>query len=151
MSSIISKRKRKESKLTYKQLYEIELNNRKMYEKRYKEICEENIEIQKGSELPKLRLQIRQLSSDLQDMTIFKTQETIAKEILLNRQKEIEKYINKLENKVVEKEYIKKVLSGELDEELKEKQEDEEIDKIKEDYENMNKEKEEEEKKDGEE
>ena len=126
MSSIVSKRKRKDTKLTYKQLYEIELNNRKMYEKRYKEICQENIEIQKGSELPKLRLQIRQLSSDLQDMTVFKMQETIAKETLLYRQKELKEYINKLENKVVEKEYIEKVLNGDLDDELKEKYEEEE-------------------------
>lgn len=126
MSSIVSKRKRKESKLTYKQLYEIELHNRKMFEKRYKEICEENIKIQEGSELPKLRLQIRQLSSDLQDMTVFKMQETIAKETLLYRQKELKEYINKLENKVVEKEYIEKVLNGDLDDELKEKYEEEE-------------------------
>ena len=126
MSSIVSKRKRKESKLTYKQLYEIELNNRKMFEKRYKEICEENIKIQEGSELPKLRLQIRQLSSDLQDMIVFKMQETIAKETLLYRQKEIKEYVNKLENKVVEKEYIEKVLNGDLDDELKEKYEEEE-------------------------
>lgn len=126
MSSIVSKRKRKESKLTYKQLYEIELHNRKMYEEQYKKICQENIEIQKGSELPKLRLQIRQLSSDLQDMTVFKMQETIAKETLLYRQKEIKEYVNKLENKVVEKEYIKKVLHGDLDNELKEKWEEKE-------------------------
>lgn len=126
MSNITGNRKRKESKLTYKQLYEIELNNRKMYEKRYKEICEENIEIQKGSELPKLRLQIRQLSSDLQDMTVFKMQETIAKETLLYRQKEIKEYVNKLENKVVEKKYIEKVLNGDLDDELKEKWEEKE-------------------------
>lgn len=150
MSSILRKTKKKETKLTYKQLYEIELNNRKMYEKRYKEICEENIKIQEGSELPELRLKIRQLSADLQDTDMFRLQETIAKKTLLCRQKEIEEYINKLENKVVEKEYIKKVLSGELDEELKEKQEDEEIDKIREDYENMDKEKAEEEKEDGE-
>ena len=97
-----------------------------MYEEQYKKICQENIEIQKGSELPKLRLQIRQLSSDLQDMTVFKTQETIAKETLLYRQKEIKEYVNKLENKVVEKEYIEKVLNGELDEQLKEKWEEKE-------------------------
>lgn len=126
MSSIVSKTKRKESKLTYKQLYEIELHNRKMFEKRYKEICEENIKIQEGSELPKLRLQIRQLSSDLQDMTVFKMQETIAKETLLYRQKELKEYINKLENKVVEKEYIEKVINGDLDDELKEKYKEEE-------------------------
>ena len=126
MSSIVSKTKRKESKLTYKQLYEIELHNRKMFEKRYKEICEENIKIQEGSELPKLRLQIRQLSSDLQDMTVFKMQETIAKETLLYKQKEIKEYINKLENKIVGKEYIEKVLNGDLDDELKEKYKEEE-------------------------
>lgn len=126
MSNITGKIKKKESKLTYKQLYAIELHNRKMFEEQYKKICQENIEIQKGSELPKLRLQIRQLSSDLQDMTIFKTQETIAKETLLYRQKELKEYINKLENKVVEKEYIEKVLNGELDDQLKEKWEEKE-------------------------
>lgn len=126
MSSIVSKRKRKESKLTYKQLYEIELNNRKMYEKRYKEICEENIKIQEGSELPELRLKVRQLAADLDDMTILRVQDNVAKQILIRRQKEIEEYINKLENKVVEKEYIKKVLSGKLDDELKEKWEEKE-------------------------
>lgn len=126
MSSIVSKTKRKESKLTYKQLYEIELNNRKMYEKRYKEICQENIEIQKGSELPKLRLQIRQLSSDLDDQIRFNEFETIAKNVLLYRQKEIKEYVNKLENKVVEKKYIEKVLNGDLDEQLKEKWEEKE-------------------------
>lgn len=126
MSSILRKTKKKETKLTYKQLYEIELNNRKMYEKRYKEICEENIKIQEGSELPELRLKIRQLSAELEDMTTFKTMEQIAKETLLNRQKELKEYINKLENKVVEKEYIEKVLNGDLDDELKEKYEEEE-------------------------
>lgn len=126
MSSIISKRKRKESKLTYKQLYEIELHNRKMYEKRYKEICEENIKIQEGSELPELRLKIRQLSSDLDDQIRFNEFETLAKNVLLYRQKELKEYINKLENKVVEKEYIEKVLNGELDDELKEKYKEEE-------------------------
>lgn len=126
MSSILRKTKKKETKLTYKQLYEIELNNRKMYEKRYKEICEENIKIQEGSELPELRLKIRQLSAELEDMTTFKTMEQIAKETLLNRQKELKEYINKLENKVVEKKYIEKVLNGDLDDELKEKYEEEE-------------------------
>lgn len=126
MSSIVSKRKRKESKLTYKQLYEIELHNRKMYEEQYKKICQENIEIQKGSELPKLRLQIRQLSSDLDDQIRFNEFETLAKNVLLYRQKEIKEYVNKLENKVVEKEYIEKVLNGELDDQLKEKWEEKE-------------------------
>ena len=126
MSNITGNRKRKDTKLTYKQLWETELNNRKMYEKRYKEICEENIKIQEGSELPELRLKIRQLSAELEDMTTFKTMEQIAKETLLNRQKELKYYINKLENKVVEKEYIEKVLNGDLDDKLKEKYEEEE-------------------------
>lgn len=126
MSSIVSKTKKKESKLTYKQLYEIELNNRKLYEEQYKKICQENIEIQKGSELPKLRLQIRQLNSDLDDQIRFNEFETLAKNVLLYRQKEIKEYVNKLENKVVEKEYIEKVLNGELDDQLKEKWEEKE-------------------------
>ena len=126
MSSIISKTKRKESKLTYKQLYEIELHNRKMYEQQYKKVCEDNIELQKGSELPKLRLQIRQLSSDLDDQIRFNEFGTIAKNVLLYRQKEIKEYVNKLENKVVEKKYIEKVLNGKLDDQLKEKWEEKE-------------------------
>lgn len=128
MSSIVSKRKRKESKLTYKQLYEIELHNRKMYEEQYKKICQENIEIQKGSELPKLRLQIRQLSSDLQDMTMFKTQETIAKETLLYRQKEIKRWLeeNDDDSMYEKSSYLHDVLNGELDDQLKEKWEEKE-------------------------
>lgn len=128
MSSIVSKRKRKESKLTYKQLYEIELHNRKMFEKRYKEICEENIKIQEGSELPKLRLQIRQLSSDLQDMTLFKMQETIAKETLLYRQKEIKKWLeeNDDDSMYEKSSYLYDVINGELDGQLKEKWEEKE-------------------------
>jgi hypothetical protein len=39
----------------YKQLYETELQNRKAYETRYKQIKEENIELQKGSGLAELR------------------------------------------------------------------------------------------------
>lgn len=128
MGSILSKTKKKESKLTYKQLYEIELNNRKMYEQQYRKKCEENVELQKGTELPKLRLQIRQLSAELQDTELLRIQETIAKETLLCRQLELKEYINKLDNNVVEKKYIEEVLNGEHDSELKEKfkKEDEE-------------------------
>ena len=126
MSSIVSKTKKKESKLTYKQLYEIELNNRKMYEQQYRKKCEENVELQKETELPELRLKIRQLSAELEDMTTFRDLEQIAKNVLLYRQKELKEYVNKLENKVVEKEYIEKVLNGELDDQLKEKWEEKE-------------------------
>lgn len=47
---------KKESKLTYKQLYQQELNNRKMYEKRYKEVIEENYKLQKETGLAELRV-----------------------------------------------------------------------------------------------
>lgn len=128
MSSIVSKTKRKDTKLTYKQLYSIELNNRKMYEKQYKDLHERYVELQKGTELPKLRLEIRQLSAELQDTELLRIQETIAKETLLCRQLELKEYINKLDNNVVEKKYIEEVLNGEHDSELKEKfkKEDEE-------------------------
>lgn len=128
MSSIVSKTKRKDTKLTYKQLYEIELHNRKMYEKQYKDLHERYVDLQKGTELPKLRLEIRQLSAELQDTELLRIQETIAKETLLCRQLELKEYINKLDNNVVEKKYIEEVLNGEHDSELKEKfkKEDEE-------------------------
>lgn len=128
MSSIVSKRKRKESKLTYKQLYEIELHNRKMYEEQYKKICQENIEIQKGSELPKLRLQIRQLSSDLDDQIRFNEFETLAKNVLLYRQKEIKRWLEENDDDSMYEmsSYLHDVLNGDLDEQLKEKWEEKE-------------------------
>lgn len=131
MSSIASKTKRKDTKLTYKQLYNIELNNRKMYEKQYKDLHERYVELQKGTELPKLRLEIRQLSAELQDTELFRIQETMAKETLLCRQLELKEYISKLDNEVVEKKYIEEVLNGIHDSELKEKfrKEDEEEEK----------------------
>ena len=46
---------RKISSKKYKELYETELKNRKAYETRYKQIKEENIELQKGSGLAELR------------------------------------------------------------------------------------------------
>lgn len=54
MSNFLRKIARKEKK-DYKALYETELQNRKAYETRYKQIKEENIELQKGSGLAELR------------------------------------------------------------------------------------------------
>lgn len=51
MSNFLSKFK----KPNYKELYEIELNNRKLYEKRYNEIKKENIELQKSSGIAEIR------------------------------------------------------------------------------------------------
>lgn len=52
---ILSRKRSKESKLSYKELYEIELNNRKLIENRYNELKKENIELQKGTGIADLR------------------------------------------------------------------------------------------------
>lgn len=131
MSSILGNRKRKDTKLTYKQLWETELNNRKMYEKQYKDLHERYVELQKGTELPKLRLQIRQLSSDLQDMTTFKMFEEIAKNKLLYREMEIREWLEKNDdNSMYEKStYLHEIINGEHDEKLKEKWQEKEEEK----------------------
>lgn len=49
---ILKKIKRKD----YKALYEAELNNRKIFEQRYKELKKENIELQKETGLADLRV-----------------------------------------------------------------------------------------------
>lgn len=54
MSNFLRKIVRNKKK-DYKTLYEIELKNRKAYETRYKQIKEENIELQKSSGLAELR------------------------------------------------------------------------------------------------
>ena len=54
MSNFLRKIVRNKKK-DYKTLYETELKNRKAYETRYKQIKEENIELQKGSGLAELR------------------------------------------------------------------------------------------------
>ena len=54
MSNFLRKITRNKNK-DYKALYETELQNRKAYETRYKQIKEENIELQKGSGLAELR------------------------------------------------------------------------------------------------
>ena len=56
MSNFLSKFK----KPNYKELYETELNNRKMYEKRYNEIKKENVELQKSSGVADLRKKLNE-------------------------------------------------------------------------------------------
>lgn len=85
---IVSKSKKKQSKLTYKQLYEIELNNRKLYEKRYKEIYEENLKLQESTGIAELRKENTKLKLELEDTLGFLEQEKQAKEFLLKEREE---------------------------------------------------------------
>lgn len=63
MSNILSKF-RKEKK-DYKTLYEAELNNRKLYEKRYKQLKDENIKLQKETGLADMKKKMMQLANDV--------------------------------------------------------------------------------------
>lgn len=85
---IVSKSKKKQSKLTYKQLYEIELNNRQMYEKRYKEVYEENLKLQESTGIAELRKENTKLKLELEDTLGFLEQEKQAKEFLLKEREE---------------------------------------------------------------
>lgn len=78
----------KQSKLTYKKLYEIEKNNRQMYEKRYKEVYEENLKLQESTGLADLRKEIAKLKLELEDTKGFLAQERQAKEELLKEREE---------------------------------------------------------------
>lgn len=80
----------------YKKLYETELSNRKMYEKRYREKEKQYIDLQKNKgigELKKqlmkskdiiydLKAQVAQLKFDVEDLRGFYEQEKAAKEYL---------------------------------------------------------------------
>lgn len=65
MSSFLRKFKR-EKEPNYKELYEIELNNRKKYEKRYRQKCAESIELQKQTGIADLRKKLMQVSDELE-------------------------------------------------------------------------------------
>ena len=65
MSNLLSKFK-KESKKDYKTLYETELNNRKIFENRYKELKQENIELQKGTGLAELRVKFNKALDEIE-------------------------------------------------------------------------------------
>lgn len=55
MSSLTRKKDKKQEQKDYKTLYETELNNRKLYEQRYKEIHRKYIELQNSSGIAELR------------------------------------------------------------------------------------------------
>lgn len=79
---------KKIKKNKYKTLYETELHNRKMYEKRYKEVIQENIELQKSTGMSELRKEIAKLKLELEDTQGFLAQERQAKEELLKEREE---------------------------------------------------------------
>lgn len=54
----------------YKELYNIELNNRKLYEKRYNEIKKENEELQKSTGFAELRKENLELTNEVLDLKI---------------------------------------------------------------------------------
>lgn len=70
---IISRAGKRDERLKYKNLYETELNNRKMYEKRYKEVIEENINLQKETGIADLR---KQLNEALNEVAFLKEDRT---------------------------------------------------------------------------
>ena len=51
-------------KKNYKELYEIELNNRQKYEKRYREKCRDYITLQKEKGLPELKQALMQITDE---------------------------------------------------------------------------------------
>nr|DAU14523.1 MAG TPA: centrosomin [Caudoviricetes sp.] len=55
MDSLARKFNRKQDKKDYKTLYETELNNRKLFEQRYREIHEQYVKLQKESGIAELR------------------------------------------------------------------------------------------------
>jgi len=101
MSNFLSKFK----KPNYKELYEIELHNRKMYEQKYKETRKENVNLQKETGLADLRKKMMELADqvealkplkeenaklklELEDTKGFLEQEKMAKEYLLREREE---------------------------------------------------------------
>ena len=70
---IISRAGKRDERIKYKNLYETELNNRKMYEKRYKEVIEENINLQKETGIADLR---KQLNEALNEVAFLKEDRT---------------------------------------------------------------------------
>lgn len=65
MSNLLRKF-RKENKKDYKTLYETELNNRKLFELRYKELRDENIELQKETGLAELRVKFNKALDEIE-------------------------------------------------------------------------------------
>lgn len=63
MSNILRRFKREEKK-DYKELYEIELNNRKKYEQRYREKCRDYISLQKEKGIGELKKALMQITDE---------------------------------------------------------------------------------------
>lgn len=81
----------------YKKLYLSELNNRKLYEQRYKEVYEKNIEYQNIEKAyNKKKEEVTRLKLELEDAQGFLAQETEAKEELLKQRKKLRAKITKL-------------------------------------------------------
>lgn len=59
-------RKFRKEKKDYKTLYETELNNRKLFELRYKELRDENIELQKETGLAELRVKFNKAIDEIE-------------------------------------------------------------------------------------
>lgn len=90
MSNILSKF-RKEKK-DYKALYEAELNNRKLYEKRYKELKDENIKLQKETGLAELRVKFSKAIDEIEMLrkdraTLYVQREDLQNELDLLKSK----------------------------------------------------------------
>ena len=58
----------------WKKLYQTEYNNRKLYEKRYREVKLENEELQKKTGVAKLRKQVAELRNQVMDLKVQKAQ-----------------------------------------------------------------------------
>lgn len=114
MSSIFKKYIKE--KKDYKKLYESELSNRKKYEERYKELKQENIELQKSSGIADLRVKIKKLGIELEDKTLLYHQEKVLSTILIERHKKIKEILKKIKNKKAEE--CLSFLDGLRDEEL---------------------------------
>jgi len=114
MSNFLSKFK----KPNYKELYEIELHNRKMYEQKYKETRKENVNLQKETGLADLRKKMMELADqvealtslkeenaklklELEDTKGFLDQEKAAKKALLERNKKALEYLEKEVNEYI--------------------------------------------------
>lgn len=103
----------------WKQMYQTELENRKLYEKRYNEVIQENIDLQKKKGYAKLRKQLCELYNEndrlkeieveykrtllhLEDVKGFLMQEREAKEALKKERTNLKREITKLKKKVNE-------------------------------------------------
>ena len=63
-------RKFRKEKPNYKELYETELNNRKKYEKRYREKCSDYIALQKEKGIDELRKKLMEISDELDNAKV---------------------------------------------------------------------------------